>query len=474
MFTFSEVCRDLGGTETKTGFEFSKPEAIEQLAAKYGHGIKVPPVLHGRGIVAEYIVSGLHLSARARKSDTDCNWSSTTRSGWWTLLLSAAFDLDYIRRLRRITPNGTGELGCWLAQENDGTWSYKSPSAIKTILQSRGLRKPDAEVAMGHLELHPWTQVCIPFGREYPGVREWNFGAARFLCEPVEGDYSTWNMIHDHIGRSVGGRAYMQQWIAAMLQDPTCRLPYLFLYGPENSGKSVFWESLELLMTGVFKADRALTSQSDFNGELEGTVLAIVEEKNISNYGGVLAKIKDAVTSPVLSIRRMHTDTYQVPNYTHWVQTANDHGACIVPIEDTRFTVLEVKRPAEDIAKPALLERLKAEAPAFLHAMLHLELPPITGRLRIPVVDTAGKQRIQADSTPALAHQIIEFMGGRKTWKGTAAEFATKFGVATPNIAQVRAAVDRVEPYLRLHGVSATYPEERTKRGKMIQLERAA
>jgi chaperonin GroEL (HSP60 family) len=43
----------------------------------------------------------------------------------------------------------------------------------------------------------------------------------------------------------------------------------LFFFGPENSGKSIFHEAFnELVTTGVVMADRALTNQSDFNGEL--------------------------------------------------------------------------------------------------------------------------------------------------------------------------------------------------------------
>ena len=108
-----------------------------------------------------------------------------------------------------------------------------------------------------------------------------------------------------------------------MIRYPFKKLPYLFLYGPENSGKSIFHESIALLMTkGCVPADRALTSTSDFNGELANCVLAIVEEKDISKSKGALAKIKEWVTSLTISIRRMQTDSYTQPNTTHWVQCA--------------------------------------------------------------------------------------------------------------------------------------------------------
>ena len=46
-------------------------------------------------------------------------------------------------------------------------------------------------------------------------------------------------------------------WIAWIIRFPFSPLPYLFLYGPENSGKSIFHEAIALLMTkGCVPADR--------------------------------------------------------------------------------------------------------------------------------------------------------------------------------------------------------------------------
>ena len=91
-----------------------------------------------------------------------------------------------------------------------------------------------------------------------------------------------------------------------MIKHPFQPLPYLFLYGPENNGKSIFHESIALLMTeGCVPADRCVTSTSDFNGELANCILAIVEEKDISKSKGALNKIKEWVTARMISIRRI-------------------------------------------------------------------------------------------------------------------------------------------------------------------------
>ena len=131
-----------------------------------------------------------------------------------------------------------------------------------------------------------------------------------------------WDKVLNHIGQDLNaplrdspwaqkagirtGAQYLRAWIACLIKYPFSPLPYLFLYGPENSGKSIFHEAIALLMTkGCVPADRALTSTSDFNGELANCILAVVEEKDISKAKGALNKIKEWVTARNISIRKM-------------------------------------------------------------------------------------------------------------------------------------------------------------------------
>ena len=171
----------------------------------------------------------------------------------------------------------------------------------------------------------------------------------------------------------------------------------MFLWGNENSGKSILHEALELLVTkGVVKADKALKSH-EFNGELAGAVICAVEETNVARLPGAHARIKEYVTARTLSIREMRTNVYQVPNTTHWIQTANSQSDCPVFPGDTRITVIEVGDllPEQEIAKMTLLAKLNEEAPHVMYTLMNLQLPPIVGRMRLPVVRTPSKARTE-------------------------------------------------------------------------------
>ena len=100
--------------------------------------------------------------------------------------------------------------------------------------------------------------------------REYSYAPAD-IDEPV---HPNWDIVLGHIAASLDagvranewcqangirlGREWLLNWVACMLREPFCQLPFLFAWGEEDSGKSIFHESLALLMTlGVVDASRA-------------------------------------------------------------------------------------------------------------------------------------------------------------------------------------------------------------------------
>jgi phage/plasmid-associated DNA primase len=196
-------------------------------------------------------------------------------------------------------------------------------------------------------------------------------------------------------GITTGGQ-YLKCWVASVFKQPTEPLPYLFFYSKEqNTGKSIFHEALELLVTrgGIVRADLAL-GDTQFNGELAGSVICVIEETNLRTSKSAYNKIKDWVTSKHINIRKMYEQPYSAVNTTHWLHCANDQNAVPVFPGDTRITMINVQPLEEDkiIPKALLLNKLTKEAPDFLASLLHLEIPEPTERLAIPIIVTSDKQ----------------------------------------------------------------------------------
>jgi len=273
----------------------------------------------------------------------------------------------------------------------------------------------------------------------------------RSLSDDEAPHHPHWDKICEHIGTELTpalkglawaeranirtGADYLRAWVACAFRCPFQPTPYLFLFGGENCGKSIFYESLELLVTkGVVKADHAL-GNTDFNGELAGAIICAVEEKDLSKFPGAHAKIKEWVTGRTIAIRKMRHDSYQQPNSTHWVQTANKQSACPVFPGDTRITVIFVPdlMPGQEIPKDELIVKLEEESPHFLYTLMHLELPALTGRLRIPVVTTASKRQAEEDNRSDLEVFIDEHCERRANVKEIAfKDFYARFYESVP------------------------------------------
>lgn len=314
----------------------------------------------------------------------------------------------------------------WVVK-SDGYWHEESNQNVSAWLKSKGYKDP--ALIMGGSVDQCWMLVNRPFKEEYPRDRQWNRDAAQLRYKPsVNRDnlkYPTWLKILNHIGKSLDdvisrhqwcrangiqtGADYLKIWIASLFQEPLEPLPYLFLYGPQNSGKSILHEALALLMTrGVVRADQALISQAGFNGELEHAVLCIIEETDMRKNATAYNRIKDWVTSRMIPIHAKGQQPYSVVNSSHWIQCANTHMACPIFNGDSRITMIFVDSLEEIIPKKQIIPLLEAEAPDFVAEILGLELPISPDRLGIPVIATEDKIAAEYSSQSPLELFIEE------------------------------------------------------------------
>lgn len=421
------ACLAFGGAEDDRhgDFTFRDHSAALKAMAALGQRHTFPEGFEDREVRVGQSKDGrLTVSIKKEKDDVAPLGYVDARSNWRQVCttriaqtVDEAPEIEYDGVIRQLVSPGGGSVG-WMICRDNGDWREASKDDCKSVLVSHDVPKAELDGILGKALRQPWKLVNLPFNEEYPGGRQWNQKSAQLAIEPItlkddeQPIHPTWDLILSHCGQDLDaiiptlewckedgihtGADYLLMWAACMFRCPFEHLPYLFFFGPENSGKSIFHEELGKLMTrGVAQADKSLTNKSDFNGELENAILCVVEERDISRSPGAHAKIKEWVTAPNISIRRMRTDAFSLPNTTHWIQCANDQSACPIFPGDTRITMIYVPLPAKDIAKPILQERLKLEAPHFMRRMLDLELPKHRGRLRLPIIKTVHKARAE-------------------------------------------------------------------------------
>ena len=433
------ACALSGGVErVEGGYVFSSAEAAIKAAKTLGEDLTLPKDLGERKVTLDAHKDGrLVVEIERTKEDKDKKvegWDD--KKGKYVKIFQVKADpkedsqLDFneFDNIVRAVETAAVEHAGWVVKKGK-EWVRQPFVNVKIALQSLGHPKTEAEEIMGAAVVRGWRLVNLPFREEYPGGRQWNFNAAQFKFKPAElADdevpcHPHWDMIFDHIGHELTpalrelpwaidanirtGADYLRAWVACAFRDPFQPTPYLFFFGPEDCGKSIFFESLGRLVTkGVALAKRALTTE--FNYELANAIICAVEEVDITKSPDAYARLKEYSTGRSILIRKMRCDSFEQPNATHWVQTANSPRNCPVFPGDTRITAIQVNDLLEEqkIAKAKMEVFLDQEAPHFLHTIMHIDLPPIIDRLRLPVVTTASKQAIQEGNQTALEEFI--------------------------------------------------------------------
>lgn len=402
-------------------FVFRHGGLAEQAALMLGSELNIPPGYNGRQTIIKMHKDGRRIVVEFDRQPSDRQddlkgWLPVKGDKWRRILTTNVtnntepdvenYD-DVCRHL--ITEDGTD---CGWVIHVDGKWNEEPLVHIRTALESLGLKTPEIKVILGNCVMRPWKLVNRPFKPEFPGDRQWNRYAAQFRFIPNlttdNRQYSTWLHILNHIGADLNrcvqdsvwaqqngltsGADYLKCWIASLFQYPEEPLPYLFLYGPQNSGKSILHEALSLLLTTGYKhAAAALVSPQGFNAELENMILCVVEEVDLRKNTQAYNRIKDWVTSLQLLIHKKNLTPYQINNTTHWIQCSNDRSYCPVFTGDTRITMIYVPELEEVIPKRDLIQRLEKEAPDFLAEILTLEIPQSNDRLNLPILATDDK-----------------------------------------------------------------------------------
>jgi hypothetical protein len=417
------AARSNGGIETPKGdYVFREAQSAQTTVLKLGGDVSFPVWAISRTTTIKPHKDN-KIIIEVEKTDND---NPQDMRGWlvnkkvWQKIITINSTIgtepeqQNLDELVRHCVSNTGEDRGWFLF-SDNKWRQEPLTHVQIALSSMGFEPSQVKNILGSSVFKCWTLVNRPFEDEYLGNKIWNKDAAQMRYTPKttteDLNYPTWEKVLNHIGSEldehlklnswarangiVKGSEYLKCWIASLFQSPLQPLPYLFLYGPQNSGKSILHEALNLLLTsGYSRADSALTSQSNYNGELVNAVLCIVEETNLKRSQQAYNKIKDWVSSPMLPIHEKYRTPYVKVNSTHWIQCANEYDACPIFPGDSRITMIYVDElPLEElIPKRRLLALLEKEAQDFLTEIYHLEIPETPDRLNVPVIDTPDKK----------------------------------------------------------------------------------
>ena len=412
---FEKAVQHFSRNSTTKGYSFTRAN-LEAMLQAIGVWLEIPDAFSGRTLFVKTSKGDARITVEKQDSDAQpADWTSTGTTwqrSFPTPPTPSAFahaEAHSVSDIVRAVTTDT-ESAKWFIK-TDGLWIGAPASEVSKVLAANGVQPI---LTMGLMREKPYWLVFEPFREEYLPGRRWNREAPQLACEPADeaGDTPTWDAIFNHLGNGLdediaadeicqsrgitSGAQYLMLWTKLLIEKPHQRTPYLFFTSRQNNtGKTSLGSSIcHLINPGVAEInEEALVDK--FTGELEGKVLCLIEELDLRDERRrAYAMLKRILTSKTLTIRKMRTDAYNVPNFTHFIHTANDANFVPVETEDMRIVKISVPPISRFIETIDFEEGIRREAPFMLRKLLDMPLPEPYGRFFLPVVQTSLKENV--------------------------------------------------------------------------------
>lgn len=253
----------------------------------------------------------------------------------------------------------------------------RSERQVNDFLLNHGQPVPEA--------IPIWNRIYDPFG---PTIDFTNTSINTFKMSPYMKGALT-RQSHqpfptiDRVCRHVMGDeclSHWYNWLAFVYQRRVAPCTAWVWHGVPGIGKGVIYKDiLQPLLGATNVVQRRMEELEDeFNGLLENCLLCFVDEVQVSESPRgkvIMANLKNQITEPEITIRRMKTDAYIITNRLAWVFASNMPDAVVVSPNDRRFNVGEYQ------TQPIQLTEADIKA-------IHNELQDFAVYLRLYQVDT--------------------------------------------------------------------------------------
>ena len=155
---------------------------------------------------------------------------------------------------------------------------------------------------------------------------------------------------------------------------------------------------------------RASELNEQFNGWLENSLVVFIDEIDagmFTNPKSTNSNLKKYITDSPLTIRRMRTDSYMVPNFTGFIFGSNEKQPVYVPMGDRRYNVgsFQSERyfPTDDE-----LDAMPGEIKHFAHFLQHYKVSDKAAHSVLQTEEREAIQQLGMTSIDQLANDLLE------------------------------------------------------------------
>lgn len=201
-------------------------------------------------------------------------------------------------------------------------------------------------------------------------------------------------------------------WLAFCFQSRTAPKTAWIAHGTQGTGKGILMNHVLVPVFGSTNvALRRMEELEDkFNNYLEGSLMMFVDEAQISDSGRnrmIMANIKNYITEPTVTVRRMRQSSYEITNHCGWIFASNMPDPVVVDSSDRRFNVGEYQ-PNRLVITDSELAIVATELQDFAFALQQHKVD--LDAVRTPLHNEAKNQMIMVSRSSAdtVADAIVK------------------------------------------------------------------
>lgn len=221
-------------------------------------------------------------------------------------------------------------------------YPVKSELQLDHFLQGHG-RSLGAFVPEWDMIFDPQSPVIVDEVKKVVNT----FVPTEFMREGKKNKKGNFPIIQRILDSAVGlgeVQDHFLNWLAVVWQQRQKPLTAWVLHGDEGTGKGLLFHKVLRPLFGRNHAvqKRATELGSQYNGWLEQALIVFIDEIEADmfiNARAVEADLRTMITEPTASIRRMRTDSYEVPNFSALIFSSNKKRPVAIPPGDRRFNI---------------------------------------------------------------------------------------------------------------------------------------
>ena len=191
---------------------------------------------------------------------------------------------------------------------------------------------------------------------------------------------------------------HFYNWLAVVCQRRIKTMTAWVMSGTEGTGKGLLFHKV---LTPIIGPDYCRMVQlrvfeKEFNAFIESSLLIMVNESEVSavdkDRTKVMAAIKELITDPVVSVRRMHVDHYRADNVANFILASNKYDAIEIAPNDRRFNAAPRQENKFEYPKSQIEPKVAVELQDFAN---YIMFRPADENLAQSIIGTAERAKLQ-------------------------------------------------------------------------------